>query len=476
LISIASKSSDRELQKKMVEAYSQSAGIYYFVCDYRTAYELLIRALLLCEKIDYSAFKPRIYNNIGNIYFRFGKMDLAKFYYQKALSLSPDSTPKMIILNNLGLVELAIGNSDRAILYLNKSLQINMQLGSNFLHTILSGIASYYRANEQYDSAFYYLRRSLFEAQKHNKTESIAMSLYHLGSLFFEINNSDSALYYINLSNKISIENNFLGILATNHLVLSKIEESKGRYKTSLRHHQKYTKLKDSVFNAERFGEISQLRRLYEISKVNQQIEELVIQHQIKQEIIHYQRIIQGVLLLVLISAGVIIAFIFLQKRKLNIAYKTLFEKSLETLNSPKAGSKKNEKSDSLQNSNIQNDLLDKILAVMEDAPTICDPEFSIEKLAVLTQSNYTSVSQVINSSLKKNFRTFLNSYRIREAQRLLSEPDIAKYTIETVSFIVGFKSRNVFYSAFKEVTGISPGFYLKSMQRMKIEENLQPA
>jgi len=104
----------------------------------------------------------------------------------------------------------------------------------------------------------------------------------------------------------------------------------------------------------------------------------------------------------------------------------------------------------------------------MEDTPTICDTEFSLDKLAELVQSNHSYVSQVINTALKKNFRSFLNSYRIREAQQQFSELDTTKYTIESVAVKVGFKSPSAFRATFREITGVSPAFYLKSIQEQK--------
>jgi len=68
----------------------------------------------------------------------------------------------------------------------------------------------------------------------------------------------------------------------------------------------------------------------------------------------------------------------------------------------------------------------------------------------------------------KKNFRLFLNEYRIKEAQRLFSVPDAGKYKIEAVGNEVGFKSPNAFRRAFTEITGVSPSFYLNSMLKVK--------
>ena len=113
-----------------------------------------------------------------------------------------------------------------------------------------------------------------------------------------------------------------------------------------------------------------------------------------------------------------------------------------------------------------QNELLKRILSVMDEASTFCDKEFSLDKLTKILNSNQTYVSHVINRALKVNFRTFLNSYRIKEAQRLLSELDLEKFTAGSVGINVGFKSISGFYNAFKEVTGISPKFYCKSLQK----------
>ena len=142
-----------------------------------------------------------------------------------------------------------------------------------------------------------------------------------------------------------------------------------------------------------------------------------------------------------------------------------LFEKNIEIADLqkkvPKVLKEKNKKS--AFTDQFQEELLSKILTVMEDNSIIFDADFTIERLAELVQSNQKYVSQVINNSFKKNFRSFLNSYRIREAQLILSEPDAIKYTIEAVAHKVGFKSRNSFQYAFKEIAGVNPNFYLKS-------------
>jgi YesN/AraC family two-component response regulator len=311
---------------------------------------------------------------------------------------------------------------------------------------------------------------SLNEARKNNEIEMEAQNLSDLGKLFLELKNTDSTLAYINQSNAIASKNNFLRILAENYLTLSKIEELKGHDKNALKYFKQHASLKDSVFNANNFGEINQLQRLYEISKTNQQIEQLAIEQQIKERTIHYQKIIQFITLSILLSVTIVLLFIYFQNRKLKTAYKVLFEKNLEIIglqeNSSETNSSKYKKS--ALTHNRQDELLDRILIVMEDVPIFCDIEFSLDKLAELVHSNHAYVSQVINTSFKKNFRSFLNGYRIREAQRFFSDTNASKFTIDSVASQVGFKSPSSFRDAFKEITGVSPNFYLKSMQEQR--------
>lgn len=468
IINTPVKDSDIEQQKKIIEAYNKSALIYQSLYDYRTSYEFLIKALILCEKVNYKSYEPRIYNNIGNIYYRFKKFDLAKFYYTKALNICQDTTAIVHILSNLGTTEAEIGNIDSAFFFLDNALQISKRHNKINFGSIMNNIALAYYNEKQYDSTFHYVQIALDEARQHSDLESEAMYLSNFGHLFFEISKIDSTLHYINLSNVIAEKNNFFQTLAGNYLLLSKIEKSKGHYKNSLAYFEMHAMLQDSVFSTEKFGEINQLHHLYEISKANQMIEQLVIEQKIKERTIHYQKIIGYIIFGVVLLLSVVLLLIYSQKRNLSRAYKVLFEKNLEIINLQEKTSEKNQEKKKSFVQNIQDDLIDKILNVMEDTSIICDTDFSIDKLAVLIQSNYNYVSQTINNVLNKNFRSFLNGYRIREAQRLFSEPDAAKYTIEFVALQVGFKSRSAFRDAFKEVTGVSPNFYLQSMKEQR--------
>ncbi len=124
---------------------------------------------------------------------------------------------------------------------------------------------------------------------------------------------------------------------------------------------------------------------------------------------------------------------------------------------------------DSNLKSDVKDEILARILKVMDNVEEICSNEFSAERLAELTSTSYKNVSQVINEKFECNFNVFLNRYRIEEACRRLSDMEkYGMYTIEAISESVGFKSRTRFASNFKKEVGMSPSEYRK----ISIERN----
>ncbi len=111
--------------------------------------------------------------------------------------------------------------------------------------------------------------------------------------------------------------------------------------------------------------------------------------------------------------------------------------------------------------------LLARILEVMDNNDEIFSPDFSLERLAMLSGSKYKYVSQVINEHYQQNFNNFLNSYRIKEACKRMGDIEhYGNYTIEAISESVGFKSRSTFVSSFKRITGLTPSQYQRMARK----------
>ncbi|KAB2844021.1 MAG: AraC family transcriptional regulator, partial [Melioribacteraceae bacterium] len=82
----------------------------------------------------------------------------------------------------------------------------------------------------------------------------------------------------------------------------------------------------------------------------------------------------------------------------------------------------------------------------------------TIRELAENLNIHPNHLSQIINEKLGQNFFDFINSYRIKEAEKLLLKN--GKKTILEIAFEVGFNSKSTFNAAFKKHTGVTPTAY----------------
>jgi len=108
----------------------------------------------------------------------------------------------------------------------------------------------------------------------------------------------------------------------------------------------------------------------------------------------------------------------------------------------------------------VNEQYLQKLLSYMESEKPYLDSSLTIYKLAEKISIPPRSLSDVINNSLNKNFYDFVNSYRIKEAERLLAENNGPSKTILEILYEVGFNSKSSFNQAFKKHTGITPSYF----------------
>lgn len=100
-----------------------------------------------------------------------------------------------------------------------------------------------------------------------------------------------------------------------------------------------------------------------------------------------------------------------------------------------------------------------KILEIMEKEQPYLDCEYSLGDLAQSVASNKTYLSRTINVCSGKNFRQFINSYRISYAVQLMKENPGMRMT--HISQTVGFNNTVSFTMSFKLFMGSTPGEYL---------------
>ncbi|MGC3978598.1 MAG: helix-turn-helix domain-containing protein [Paludibacteraceae bacterium] len=94
-------------------------------------------------------------------------------------------------------------------------------------------------------------------------------------------------------------------------------------------------------------------------------------------------------------------------------------------------------------------------------------PGFNLEFLSEHLGINRKYLSKAINSATGKNFNTYINEYRVKEAIRLLSDPANKFLSVDDMGVQAGFSSRSSFYESFRKMTGISPSQFKKTRKNM---------
>lgn len=95
---------------------------------------------------------------------------------------------------------------------------------------------------------------------------------------------------------------------------------------------------------------------------------------------------------------------------------------------------------------------------VMREQQLYLNPNLTLALLAKKVGHLPTTVSQAINDNLGKSFNLYINEFRIRHAQDLLTGE--SRMNMEFVAERSGFNSTSTFFSAFKKISGQTPASY----------------
>lgn len=104
---------------------------------------------------------------------------------------------------------------------------------------------------------------------------------------------------------------------------------------------------------------------------------------------------------------------------------------------------------------------LTKLESWMRTTKPYLDEKLDLEIASNAVGLTVQQTSELLNSKLGVSFRSYLNSFRIAEAKKVLKEnPDMS---ILSIAYATGFGSKTAFNVEFKKATGVSPLQYRQS-------------
>lgn len=469
------------------------------------AFRFCLIGIRMCEANGFQRTLADLYLVAGSIHNNFNDKEMALRCYTKALELSRQTDydgSELTALISLAGVYAYMGRMEEA----GKCRREMIEKGGNDIYAIyFSHLTAGYihetsgensMAREDFVHAIAY-------AQENGMLPKYIVSAYTaLAKNYAKVSMRDSAIHCYELSNAYCREHGVLSTQKTNMKALIDLYTETGNLAQANAMRQDYALLQDSLLNIDEYTTFKNQQFEYELDKQLGKILMLTETAEIRNMELQQQRRMMAVVAVGMLVLACLCVLIYRKKKETQEAYHSLYQHNLELLRQykelqqlktqyesvarqchadktntadPDTNMAKQDASSTNQNATIQtpstykmrddqrNALLEAINDVMKDSNNFCQPGFSLDKLASMVNSNSHYVSEVINETFAKNFRTYVNEFRIREAShRLLNTKDYGNYTIKAIGESVGFKSHSNFTDTFRQITGMTPSLFMK--------------
>ena len=501
---------DKRSRTVLARAYNRIGHIFMLKSDYASAYESFLKALEVDD--PYGSNLARIYISI--IYSYYGDYEQAMNYGKQAYSFclkEKDYVNLLTVYHNV---------IDEAFMHDQLLSEMDFLRAFRDLENLPdTPIARYEKASNRgmiavveadYARAISCFKEALSYVEEVEHWIDYRIDAYrYIGHCHAMSGRFGEAVENMQYANCLAREDGYMVLVILTTKSLADFYKMAGNDSEALHCEFRYLQVRDSVFSMQNLKHITEIRVSAELAKVQENYAQVLLEKQMQARLLY----VAGVVIFLIVIG---LVFIVHQYRRIKQSNQALFEKNLQLMGlqgmvsgSPAVGNLNPERmsgggcpeplipdsadsvfgqlgtmklesvpvsvmhpgaaGNSMEDADSRTDsedaLNERVFAAvsqaMEDSEAWCDPDFSLEQLSDLAGYNSKYVSKAINDKTGKNFRTFLNEYRIREAsRRLLDRENSGRYTNEYIGELVGFRSRSTFNTVFKKITGLTPKEY----------------
>lgn len=289
---------------------------YYNIKEFQNALDVTKRALVLSEQIDHQGLISFSLNSLGTIYWGQNNYKKALENHLKALKISEtlnDSVNIAKTMNNIGLILFAEDNYDKCLEYYLKALEIQNELGNKLDIAITNqNIAHVYGMLDDYEKTIQYHISSLKLAEEIGYERLVGVILTNMAISYAYMDKIELALEYFDRALTITRRLDDKGNIARALHYIAAINKDKGKYDEAIsierealemaqeindqlqikyileelsymyadlndfekayNNHVRFKEINDSIFNIEKFEQITEMETKYETEKKEQQI------------------------------------------------------------------------------------------------------------------------------------------------------------------------------------------------------------
>ena len=497
--------------KNNKDSLNISKGYHYsYILDKNNnvGQDYLDSIITVSKNKDYELYPLIAYNLKSRFYFKNHNYEKCLVYLFKAKNCNKgkyyDIEMDLQVNHSVALIKSRLGNYREALTLFLKNEKYYSN-NKNYLTTLFA-IADSYRFLKKLDSSSYYNSKGIKASLKQKNSNWYNYFLLNEGATL-----SDKGFYVISndsiekgLSNIIQVDDKlntamayyFLGI---NNFALNKKAKAMSYFKKvdliffiSKDIHPELRKgyellINESKLNNNLEEEIIYINKLLELDKTlynNYRIlSKKIIQEYDTPKLLAKKNFLikkaerknSNYIFFIFVLAVIIIAIAIYLKKV--IKKQKIDRQKLELLLKKKHVSENTsvDKKEQIKSLKINPKITTNVLNALErfeNNKEYLDNKITAHNLAKKIGTNTQYLSKIINHYKGGNFSNYLNNLRIEYAiNKLSTDKQYMKYTIEAIANEVGFNSSESFSTAFYKKTGIKPSYFRKNFE--KVNRNL---
>lgn len=453
----------------LAKIYAHISIIYRDDGDIRRAMKYLMKAIELSEKLGNWEVTSRNYILLSGFTERSGRSKDAMKYYDKAIAAAKKSNhPRAIgyVYMNIGSDNFTNGNIKKAMEYNKIALSYFEKINDlHYMAFTCNNIGQVFLKVGNLDSAKFYINKGLQYGIESNNRISIGLSYKALGKIAFQKNDYERAIYNF----QKGLEDYYIANVAESYGQLSEAYAKIDKPDSALYYMKLHNTVKDSMFkiSAQQFVIDAEIK--YD---VDQKVKELEVARADKKKLEEKFTISRNFTLIFIFVGLIILGFVVYYYRNKTIEFIQKINPHYKKGNSDRRRLKNVIKAiDEVSNGQsspkhlddkLVNEIISRLDKVMTDEKLFRNPKITQSKVAAKIETNTSYLSRAINQKYNLNFSSYVNTFRVKEAEKIIAEDKNEVYTFEGISQSVGFTSKSAFYNAFKRFNGKTPSQYAK--------------
>ena len=264
-------------QKLLSGNLSNLAVCYYTLGQIDKALDFFLQALKINEEIHDYPNTGLLLNNIASIYSSMNNFKKAKEYLFQSLEIQKKLNDKRglaFCYSNIGTIYYEETNLKESYNYFVRAIRLQEEVNDpNGLSESYNNMSKICRTQNDFSKAIEYDKKAIKIRQEIGDKIGQAQSWCSIGKSYRALNDYKNSINAFNTSLEIAAQVGDKNQISDTYKELALTYSDEGDFKNAFQNYQKYSTLKDSVYNENTQKQFSEMQTKYETEKKQKEIE-----------------------------------------------------------------------------------------------------------------------------------------------------------------------------------------------------------